>query len=311
MSGEFSSALEIHEYGAWNSTIPNHGNGGYPRRFARSTTITTVGGPGEEGPGLREGSARLLQTLGVPRDARGIVLLCGFAASAAFGLMALLTAPSDPVGYGYLVLAVIGYFFIQTRGLTTFLWLLVAAGGLVVGSAGNASGWVELGIGLALAVVALPRLPAEFGRKPTSAKSSGKVAVDPPSTRSTGTGLSVDSFRSSGKVEVSPIQTSATAEVGASDSQRTTIQLGDVARLVGPRASKARIRPMGRLQIELRGREVTERLREQPRLEFLLSYLLARSIGGVDTGVPRAGLGEEIAPDLPVSSQRARLRNQL
>jgi DNA-binding SARP family transcriptional activator len=225
--------------------------------------------------------------------------------------MALLTPPGDPIGYGYLALAVVGYFFIQTRGLTTFLWLLVAAGGLVVGSAGNASGWVEFGIGVALAVVALTPLPPEFGGKPARARSSGKGEDCPPSTRSTDKGLGVDSFQSSGKVEVSPIRTSAKAEVGAPDAEKATIQAADGARLVGPTARKPRIRAIGRLQIEIRGRDVTERLREQPRLEFLLSYLLARSIGGMDFRVPRAGLGEEIAPDLPVSSQRARLRNQL
>jgi len=311
MSAESPRALETHEAGAWNSTIPNHGNRGYPSPFGRSTTITTVGGPGEEGPGLREGSARLLQTLGVPRDARGIVLLCGFAASAAFGLMALLAPPGDPIGYGYLALAVVGYFFIQTRGLTTFLWLLVAAGGLVVGWAGNGSGWVEFAIGLALAVVALTPLPPEFGREPAKAQSSGRVGDRPPSTGSTGKGLSVDSFQSSGKVEDSPIRTSAIAEVAAPDSESTAIQPVDRARFVARRAGRARIRAIGRLQIEIGGRDVTERLREQPRLEFLLSYLLARTIWGVDSGVARAGLAEEIAPDLPVSSQRSRLRNQL
>jgi len=36
---------------------------------------------------------RLLETLGVPDDRRGIVLLCGYVAAAIFGLFALITPP--------------------------------------------------------------------------------------------------------------------------------------------------------------------------------------------------------------------------
>jgi hypothetical protein len=97
------------------------------------------GGPKEEGLRRRR-TLQVLDALLVPRDPRGIVLLCGFVASAAFGLVALLSPPGDPIGFAYLAVAVVGYFFIQTRGLTTFIWLVVAAGGAVAALAGGPAG---------------------------------------------------------------------------------------------------------------------------------------------------------------------------
>src|SRR5207245_570827 len=95
----------------------------------RATTMSNaVAGPEEEGLACGEGQVQVLDTLGVPRDPRGIVLLCGYVASAAFGFVALLSPTSDPIGFAYLAVAVVGYLFIQNRGLTTFPWLFVAAG---------------------------------------------------------------------------------------------------------------------------------------------------------------------------------------
>jgi hypothetical protein len=117
----------------------------------RATPRTVREGPREEGGlGSRGETPRVLDTLLIPTDPRGIILLCGFVVAAVFGAMALLNPPGDPIGLVYIVVAVLGYFFIQTRGLTTFLWLLVAAGGAAVALAGNllvgsswhlASGW--------------------------------------------------------------------------------------------------------------------------------------------------------------------------
>jgi hypothetical protein len=90
------------------------------------------------------------------------VLLCGYVAACAVGLIALLTPPNDPIGWAYIALAAVGYFFIQTRGLTTFLWLLVAAGGAAIALAGGLSGWVEFGLGLALAIVGLVPVPSAY-----------------------------------------------------------------------------------------------------------------------------------------------------
>ena len=46
---------------------------------------------------MRKGPQHVLETLGVPKDPRGIVLLCGYVAACALGLIALLTPPSDPI----------------------------------------------------------------------------------------------------------------------------------------------------------------------------------------------------------------------
>src|SRR5438552_1975624 len=125
-------------------------------------------------PGGKAGSDaavrnRLLETLGVPYDTRGIVLLCGYVAAAVFGVFALLTPPGDPIGWAYIALAILGYWFIPTRGLTTFLWLLVAVGGAAVAHAGAASGWLECALGLALALV---------GLSPTRRHNAGAVPAE-------------------------------------------------------------------------------------------------------------------------------------
>jgi len=59
------------------------------------------------------------------------------------------------------------------------------------------------------------------------------------------------------------------------------------------------------------GRDVTLRLNEQPRLEFLFSFLVARVARGDDPGVDRSALADEVAPGFPAGSQRDRLRKQL
>jgi DNA-binding SARP family transcriptional activator len=68
---------------------------------------------------------------------------------------------------------------------------------------------------------------------------------------------------------------------------------------------------MGRLRLEVNGRDLTQRLNEQPRLEFLLSYLLGRSVRGSDAPIDRPALADEVAPGISTASQRDRLRKQL
>src|SRR5712692_5398493 len=107
-----------------------------------------------------ESSVRLLETLGVPRDPRGIVLACGFFAAAALGIGALLV--HDPIGYAFLAAAAVGYFFLQTRLLPTLLWLSIATYGAVGALAGDPINWIECGLGLLLAAVALVPVPAIY-----------------------------------------------------------------------------------------------------------------------------------------------------
>jgi Bacterial transcriptional activator domain len=306
---------EIHDAASWKSRAETMGiwdRQAAPRHVQRS--LEGMAGPGRGSVGC-EGTLQLLGRLLVPRDPRGIVLLCGFVACAAFGLLALLSPPGDPIGWAYLGVAVVGYFFIQARGLTTFLWLLVAAGGAAVALAGNTSGWVETGLGILLAAVALSPLPPEFRES-----APRKPAISEPAQRSlpkpSSNGASEAKLETSTKVEDSPTRTSTNVEVGAAtDGDRPDNDDISVDELPNPaaklQAARAAIRAMGRLRLEVNGRDLTKRLIEQPRLEFLFSYLLARTTGGGDSGVDRAGLADEVAPGLPAGSQRDRLRKQL
>src|SRR6185437_4043796 len=83
---------------------------------------------------------RLVGWAGVPRDPRGIVLACGFVATAGVGAVAL--SDGDPIGWGYLALAACGYFFVQTRLMPAFVWLVVAAMGLWGWWSGAPGAWV-------------------------------------------------------------------------------------------------------------------------------------------------------------------------
>jgi len=303
--------LEIHEARPWKLTRPRHGFRGYTRSVAPTTTLSSaVAGPEEEGLGCGEGPVQLLETLGVPRDPRGIVLLCGYVASAAFGLVALLNPPSDPIGFGYIAIAVVGYFFIQTRGLSTFLWLLVAGGGAAAGLAGGVGGWVELVIGLALAGVALTPLPVEPRNQPTQPlQPSVRAAVSALENGDGGRGLSADSFQSSTKVEDSPSRTSTKTEVDSLSNGASHVSTKPPE--PGSGRSKVAIKTIGRLRLLANERDVTLRLYEQPRLQFLFSFLLARVVRGDDSAIERSALADEAAPGLPAGSQRDRLRKQL
>ncbi len=289
----------------WKFTTPNHGNQRLSGAVATTTHWSMQGGPREEGLG-RQGTLRLLDWLLVPSDPRGIVLLCGYLASAAFGLVALVNPPGDPIGFAYVAVAVVGYFYIQTRGLTTFLWLLVAAGGAAAWLAGGPAGWIEFVIGLGLAVVALTPLPDEERSRPSPAVQTSITAVTSSSRNGGGRGLSLDTFDSSRKVEDSPVRSSAEAEVGGNGAAQDNADV-QLAQVRSPLAIKG----IGRLRLLVNERDVTARLNEQPRLEFLFSYLLARAASGGDASVDRPALAEEVAPAFPASSQRDRLRKQL
>jgi hypothetical protein len=253
-----STGLEIHDARPWKFGPCNHGNQRLSRDLATTTNWSMRGGPKEEGLRRRRRTLQVLDALLVPRDPRGIVLLCGFVASGAFGLVALLSSPGDPIGFAYLAVAVVGYFYIQTRGLTTFLWLLVAAGGAAAGLAGGPAGWIEFALGLGLAVVALTPLPDELRSRPDAPT---QVAISP-SRNGGGRGLGLDTFDSSRKVEDSAVRTSTKVEVGDSGNgaaQHTVEVPRRVIRV--PIAIKA----IGRLRLLVNDRDMTKRLNELPK----------------------------------------------
>jgi len=236
--------------------------------------------PHPEGLAQRLRSLSILDALMVPRDRRGIVLACGFVASAAIGLGTVLAA-DDPIGWAYIALAVVGYLFLQTRLVPVFLWLLVAAAGGLLANSGNASGWIELGLGAVLAGVAMIPIP------------SGDQAA-PPTTMSA-TAL-VDS-QSSAAAEDSPTRTSTDAEVSVFAPAHDQ----PVAQSV-----QLMIRSLGPLSVTADDVE----LAIEPRIQFLIGYLLARKVLG-DSVIERAALAEEVAPGVSSGSQRDRLRKQL
>jgi DNA-binding SARP family transcriptional activator len=231
----------------------------------------------------------VLETLGVPRDPRGIVLLCGYIAACAVGLIALLTPPDDPIGWAYIALAAVGYFFIQTRGLTTFLWLLVAAGGAAIALAGGPSGWVEFGLGLALAIVGLVPVPSAY-RFPRSAPDRQLL---PEAARST----NGDSSRF---LEVSPTRTSRKVE----EPEARAVDTRPAA------AGRLKIHGIGRLRLFSGTDDLASSLEDKPVLDFLFKYLLTRSVLG-QPPPGRDALAEELSPGLPESSRRKRLRKQI
>ena len=280
------------------------------------------GVPEEVGPEWVRGSRQLLDKLLVPRDPRGIVLACGFVAAAALGISALVFG--DPLGYAYLAGAGIGYFFLQTRLVPTTLWLLISFGGAAGALAGNTSDWIVCGLALLLTFVSLVHIPVTYSgvSKPEVAASE----LRPP--RATATygfhnGVVPDSSRF---LEESP-ESSRILEVpvaaGDKPARSSAITVGDqigvveaagasISRpVVTPRAAHVLIRTMGRLRIEVNGRDLTSRFNQQPRLKFLFSYLLARTIRGVDAPIDRPALGDEVAPGISVASRLDRLRKQI
>lgn len=284
----------------------NYGNPGWSVDLAAVRSRFMREGPGGEGLASRDWTLRILDLLLIPRDPRGIVLLCGFVAAVIFGLMALLSPPGDPIGWAYIALGVVGYFFIQTRIFTTFVWLLVSAGGAAVAWAGNPSGWVETGLGVVLAAVSLLPLPNEYREHPANQGTIAlKVGPPPQLVEATGGRERAAGPDSSRELEDPPTQTSTRAELSAPPAASSN---GSVTTASG--AGRTTISAIGHLRIQVGGHDITHRLSE-PRLEFLFSYLLARQVRGVEIAADRPALADEVAPDISTASQRDRLRKQL
>jgi len=238
---------------------------------------------------------QFLTTLGVPRDPRGIVLACGFAGAGAVGVGVLLP-PGDPIGFAYLGAAVLGYFFLQTRFLPTFLWLLIAAYGALGGVGGAAGGWVECGLGLLLGAVAV--IPVPVDSRPEKPLGAATETVESPHQNGESPVAGT-----SATVEVSP---PAIRETSASLEKSPSAGAGQV--LDGQR--RPAIRSIGTLQIRASGRDMTRALEDKPVLSFLFEYLLARWVLD-EPKVVRPALGDELSPGLPSKNQLDRLRKQL
>lgn len=269
--------------------------------------------PEEVGPNWVRGNPQLLDKLLVPRDPRGIVLLCGFIAAGALGVSALLF--SDPIGYAYLAAVAFGYFFLQTRLVPTLLWVLLAVWGVAIAAAGNSSGWVACGLSVLLALVSLIPVPVRYRFVAVQLEPSRKDEESPTRLGSDGVPQRPQKSESSIFLEDLSALELAPAESLNSNGNRSSSTAVDSAMHAidgaAPRPGPVAIRTMGRLRLETDERGVTQRLNEQPRLEFLLSFLIARAVRHGDAGIERLGLADEVAPGFPAGSQRDRLRKQL
>jgi DNA-binding SARP family transcriptional activator len=281
------------------------------------------GVPEEVGPEWVRGSRRLLDRLLVPRDPRGIVLACGFVAAAALGISALTFG--DPIGYAYLATAAVGYYFLQTRLVPTTFWVLISLGGVAGAEAGNASDWIVCGLGLLLAGVSLVPVPAKYRSDATRPQFAETDLRPVPADRANGlrNGPIRDSSRfleerpESSRILEVPIaagdERALSPVIAVSDQPRVVEPAGPSTSspVVTPRAAHVSINTMGRLRIEVNGRDLTSRFNELPRLKFLFSYLLARALRGADASIDRPALADEVAPGIPTASQLDRLRKQI
>src|SRR5438477_7104976 len=138
--------------------------------------------PGRVGQRLLQSPGRRLDIVGLPRDPRGIVLACGSAGAAALGV-AVLLASGDPIGFGYLAVAVVTYLFVQTRLVPAVFWLLVAAFGAWSALSSAPVGWVEAGLAVLLAALAIVPAPGrgEAGRTKAALLNDSALNVSAPS----------------------------------------------------------------------------------------------------------------------------------
>lgn len=289
----------------------DHGNSGFSRRPNRVRPRRNMApNPAEEGLGRGRGWAGLFGVLAIPKDPRGIVLACAFVGLAALAISTVIAG--DRIGFAYLVAAGLGYVYLQTRIVPVTVWLAVGAVGVLSATAGNPGAWIVVGLAGLLAVVALVP-PSEVSGRETSRNPEvgsgvpGALAV-PNSTRDRETSgvLEVQS----GNGHVDPAASEDIAARG-DDSPGYGSAASTPTLAEGRPVTRISMRTIGAFAVELDGRDHTQRLHEQPRLEFLLSYLAARAVAAPGAAVDRSLIAEEMAPDISAVSQRDRLRKAL
>src|SRR5437660_650531 len=240
--------------------------------------------PGRVGQRLLQSPGRRLDNVGVPRDPRGIVLACGSAAAAALGV-AVLVASGDPIGFGYLAIAVVTYLFVQTRLVPTFFWLLVAGFGAWSALSGAPVGWVEGALAALLAGVAV--LPA------------------PPGNVGGGTEAALSNIPVSNGSDSSPNGQAAVAVADRVDPPEET------STAQGARSQRpVRVQALSEFRFEVSGRDIAPQLEDKHVLAFFFKYLLARYANG-DPRAGRTAAGDELSPGYEDSAKRERLRKQI
>lgn len=279
--------VEIHESRRWKLLTPIMAINDLPAtEIAIHQYSDRKGGRKEKGSGLRPASPLMLDALLVPRDPRGIVVLCGFVLAAALGIGALVVG--DPIGYAFLAGAAIGYLFLQTRMLPVLIFLAIAVYGAAGGLAGGAVDWVECVVALLLTIVALVPVPGIYRDEPRATPRAPDETV-PASSRSNG--------QTSAFPEVSPIRTSTKLE-------------DQIATATDATSHRLTIQSIGQLRLLNSAGDLASDLEDKPVLAFMWKYLLARAACG-QAHVTREAFGDELSPGMSKSTQRERLRKQL
>lgn len=213
--------------------------------------------------------------LGLPTDTRGVVLGCGSLALVLYGLAIVLSG--SLVGGAYLAAGVASYLFLHGRLLPTIVWLLVALAGVSV-ITDNPAGYVEIVAGLALAGVAV---------WPTSRAADVRVAKPPTEAEDGQAGPLVAHLM--GTPAVSQVHSPA---------------------VLGVTSGGIRIETIGRFRVTAGGEDLTASLTRKSALLFGWTFLLVRTLA--DHGsIAREDYGDELAPGLTASTQKARARRQL
>ena len=213
---------------------------------------------------------------GLLRDRRLAVLAVGWLLVAPLGVELLVGV--DPAGVAYLVVAVVGYLFLQSRWLNSLLWLLIAVSGALQASQGNYLGDAEIALAALMIVVAVDPIWVIRHQRVTALMASVRAALPasagPSPTRATG--------------EAPSVRPSA-------DPELTGLQISTI----------------GRFRLMVGSRDLTSSLLTKPMLAFIWEHLLTRSVLAPEERMPRASLADETAPGLDSDGQAARHRSHV
>jgi hypothetical protein len=252
---------------------------------------TGILAPAGLNPILAAGGKRIMTALGwrsrfrVPSDARGQYLVLAYAVLAVIGMVNLIE--QDLYGLALIAAAVTGVWLLQRRWFHAILWswqiLLGILGILQLDPFGLLTILIGI-IGLAVGLAARPQIRL------------GGVVLPPPIRVST-------PFAQTDLAGAPP--PTANGPIAAATFTQSAVSQAP------PEPAALRILTIGRLQIFVKGADVTEELTGKPMLGFVFLHLLTREIHLRGSAIRRLALAEEVSPGLPVAQQLRRLRSTL
>lgn len=221
----------------------------------------------------------------VPSDARGQYLVLAYVVLAVIGIVNLVE--QDLYGFALIAAAITGVWLLQRRWFHAILWSWQILLGIVGLFQLDLSALIAIPvgiIGLAVGLAARPQIRL------------GGVVMPPPIRVSTPVGPT-NQVMATPATQNSPVAATTFAEPGAA--------------LTAAEAVRLRVLTIGRLQIVVRGVDVTKELTGKPMLAFVFLHLLTREIHLRGSVIRRSALAEEVSPGLPVTQQLRRLRSTL